>query len=123
MTTGRPSLRGDIPDYYPHLLCYVSHKRNVFHSSGYRQTRSSCACHVQGGNLPSTKVIAAEMKEVVDLVVGGEETLCLPGRLEAFHLSFSPSGRLVRILGLSQSFSAHDSEGNCALWNLFRTNL
>src|SRR3954469_18172986 len=39
------------------------------------------------------------MKEVVDLVVGGKETLCLPRRLEALHLSFASSGRLVRILG------------------------
>jgi hypothetical protein len=43
-------------------------------------------------------VIAAEMKEVVDLVMGREETLCLPGRLEALHLSFSPSRGLVRVL-------------------------
>jgi hypothetical protein len=35
------------------------------------------------------------MKEIVDLVVCGEETLCLPGRLEPLHLSLSPSGRLV----------------------------
>ena len=38
------------------------------------------------------------MKEIVDLVVGGEETLSLPRRLEALHLSLSPLGRLVRIL-------------------------
>src|SRR5215217_7062220 len=45
------------------------------------------------------------MKEVVDLVVAGKETLCLPRRLEALHLSFSPSGRLVRILSsVIQSF-------------------
>jgi hypothetical protein len=43
-------------------------------------------------------VVAAEMKEVVDLVVGGEETLSLPGRCEPLHLSFSPSRRLVRVL-------------------------
>jgi hypothetical protein len=36
---------------------------------------------VRGG-----KVIAAEVEEVVDLIVGGEETLGLSGRLEAFHL-------------------------------------
>src|SRR4051794_37643963 len=39
------------------------------------------------------------MKEVVDLVMSGKETLCLPRRLEALHLSFASSGRLVRILG------------------------
>src|SRR4051794_22182472 len=47
---------------------------------------------------PCNKV-AAELKEVVDLVVGGKETLCLPRRLEALHLSFSSSRRLVGILG------------------------
>jgi hypothetical protein len=44
-------------------------------------------------------MVAAEMKEVVDLVMGGEETLCLAGWFEPLHLSLSPSGRLVRILG------------------------
>jgi hypothetical protein len=44
-------------------------------------------------------VVAAERKEIVDLIVGGEETLCLLRRLEALHLSFASSGRLVRILG------------------------
>ena len=44
-------------------------------------------------------VIAAEMEEVVDLVVGGEEALRLAGRFEPLHLPFSPSRRLVRILG------------------------
>src|SRR3954452_24687168 len=38
------------------------------------------------------------MKEVVDLVVGGEETLCLPRRLEPLHLSFASARRLVRVL-------------------------
>src|SRR4051794_5519576 len=41
--------------------------------------------------------VAAEMKEVVDLIVGGEETLCLPRRLEVPHLPLSPSRRLVRV--------------------------
>ena len=50
-------------------------------------------------------MVAAEMKEVVDLVVGGEEALNLAGRLEPLHLSFSPSGRLMRILSsVIQSF-------------------
>jgi hypothetical protein len=43
-------------------------------------------------------VIAAEVEEVVDPIVGGEEALSLAGRLEALHLSLSSSGRLVRIL-------------------------
>jgi hypothetical protein len=43
-------------------------------------------------------VVAAEMEEVVDLVVGGEEALRLPGRLEALHLPLPSSRRLVRIL-------------------------
>ncbi len=43
-------------------------------------------------------VVAAEMEEVADPVVGREETLCLPGRLEALHLPFSSSRRLMRIL-------------------------
>src|SRR3954467_9042927 len=63
-----------------------------------------------GSILAGRDVLAAEMKEVVDLIVGGEETLCLPRRLEALHLSFSPLSfspprRLVRILGpVVQSF-------------------
>jgi hypothetical protein len=34
------------------------------------------------------------MEEVADLIVGGEKTLCLPRRLDALHLSLSPSRRL-----------------------------
>src|SRR4051794_30918869 len=52
-----------------------------------------------GSILVGGDVVAAEMKGVVDLVVGGEETLCLSRRLEALHLSFSPSRRLMRVLG------------------------
>src|SRR3954467_13111519 len=37
--------------------------------------------------LAGRDVVAAEMEEVVDLVVGGEEALGLPGRLEPLHLS------------------------------------
>ena len=44
-------------------------------------------------------MIATEMEEVVDLIMGGEEALRLAGRLEPLHLPFSPSGRLMRILG------------------------
>src|SRR5215212_9156441 len=35
--------------------------------------------------------------KIADLVVGGEETLCLAGRLEALHLPLSSSRRLVRV--------------------------
>ena len=45
---------------------------------------------VRGG-----KVIAAEVEEVVDLIVGREETLSLSGRLEPLHLPLPSSGRLV----------------------------
>jgi hypothetical protein len=41
--------------------------------------------------------VAGQEEEVVDLVVGGEEALSLPGRLEPLHLAFSSSGRLVRV--------------------------
>jgi hypothetical protein len=44
------------------------------------------------------KVIAAEVKEVVDLIMGGEETLSLPGRLEPLHLPLPSSGRLMGVL-------------------------
>src|SRR4051812_26545578 len=43
-------------------------------------------------------MVAAEMKEVVDLVVGGEETLCLPRRFEALHLSLASARGLMRVL-------------------------
>jgi hypothetical protein len=39
-------------------------------------------------------VVAAEMEEVGDLVVGGEKTLGPPRWLEALHLPFSSSRRL-----------------------------
>jgi len=43
---------------------------------------------------------AAERVEVLaDQVMSGEETLCLPRRLEPLQLSFSSSRRLVRVLG------------------------
>ena len=53
----------------------------------------------RGAVLAGGDVVAAEMEKVVDLVVGGEETLRLAGRLEALHLAFSSSRRLVRVLG------------------------
>jgi len=42
--------------------------------------------------------MAAEVEQVVDPVMGGEEALCLARRLEALHLPFSPSCRLVGVL-------------------------
>ena len=41
--------------------------------------------------------VAGQEEEVVDLIVGGQEALSLPGRLEPLHLAFSSSGRLVRV--------------------------
>src|SRR5215212_2911518 len=51
-----------------------------------------------GSILGGGAVIAAEMEEIVDPVMGGEEALGLTGRLEALHLPLASSGRLVRIL-------------------------
>src|SRR5215211_7860653 len=51
-----------------------------------------------GAVLAGGDVVAAEVEEIVDLVVGGEESLSLAGRLEALHLPLSSSRRLVRIL-------------------------
>src|SRR4051812_41936526 len=48
-----------------------------------------CGSILAGGDM-----VAAEMKEVVDLIVGGEEPLRLPRRLEALHLPFSSARRL-----------------------------
>ena len=42
-------------------------------------------------------MIAAEMEEVVDLVVSGEEPLRLAGRFELLHLPLSAARRLVRV--------------------------
>ena len=44
-------------------------------------------------------MVAAEVEEVVDLIVGGEEALSLAGRLEPLHLPFSPSRRLMGVFG------------------------
>src|SRR4051812_47810511 len=49
---------------------------------------------VRGGG----DVLAAERKEVVDLIMGREEPLCLAGGLEPLHLPFASPCRLVRIL-------------------------
>jgi hypothetical protein len=43
-------------------------------------------------------VIAAEVEEIVDLIMSGEEALSLAGRLKALHLPLASSGRLMRIL-------------------------
>ena len=51
-----------------------------------------------GSILAGGAVIAAEVEEVGNLIVSGEEALSLAGRLEALHLSLASSGRLVRIL-------------------------
>src|SRR3712207_4194600 len=53
-----------------------------------------CGAVLVGGD-----VVAAEVEEIVDLVVGGEEALRLPRRLEPLHLPFSSSRRLVRVFG------------------------
>ena len=45
----------------------------------------------------SSDMIAAEMEEVVDLIVGGEEPLRLAGRFELLHLPLSSLRRLVRV--------------------------
>src|SRR5215203_5636690 len=72
--------------------------------------RSLCCCsnpadispHLEctrprGAILAGGDVVAAEVEEIADLVVGGEETLCLAGRLEALHLPLPSSRRLVRV--------------------------
>ena len=48
-----------------------------------------------GSILVGWNSMAAEQQEVVDAVMGGEEALCLAGRLEALHQPFSPSRGLV----------------------------
>src|SRR3954449_5029839 len=52
-----------------------------------------------GPALGGRAVIAAEVEEIVDPVMGGEEALGLARRLEPFHLPLASSGWLVRILG------------------------
>ena len=39
--------------------------------------------------------VTAELEVVVDPAVGGQKTLRMTGRLEAFHMPFSPAGRLM----------------------------
>src|SRR5215472_11965935 len=43
----------------------------------------------------ASNVIAAEVEQVVDLIVGREEALRLGGRFELFHLPLSTACRLV----------------------------
>jgi hypothetical protein len=47
--------------------------------------------------LGSSDMIATEMEQVVDLIVGGEEPLRLAGRFELLHLPLSAARRLVRV--------------------------
>ena len=49
-------------------------------------------------DLRGSDMIAAEMEEVVDLIVGGEKALRLAGRFELLHLPLSSARRLVRVL-------------------------
>ena len=46
--------------------------------------------------LSGSDMIAAEMEEVVDLIVGEEEPLRLAGRFELLHLPLSSARQLVR---------------------------
>src|SRR6476661_4701388 len=52
-----------------------------------------------GSMVDSGQSVAAELEEVVDLAVAGEEPLGVPRRLESLHLPFSSPRRLVRDLG------------------------
>ena len=52
-----------------------------------------------GAMVDGGQAVAAELEEVVNLAVTGEELLGVPRRLEPLHLSFSPWRRLVRDLG------------------------
>ena len=47
--------------------------------------------------LGGTDMIAAEMEEVIDLIVGREEPLRLAGGFELLHLPLSSARRLVRV--------------------------
>src|SRR5690349_17143527 len=59
-----------------------------------RERPRPCGTILDGGD-----VVATEVEGVADQVVGGEEALRPPRRLEPFHLPFSLSRRLMRILG------------------------
>ena len=63
--------------------------------------KSSLKGTVTGGAMVGCdQAVAAELEEVVNLAVAGEEPLGMPRRLEPLHLSFSPSRRLVRDFSL-----------------------
>ena len=49
--------------------------------------------------LSSSDMIAAEVEQVIDLIVGGEEARRLAGRFKLLHLPLSSACRLVRIFG------------------------
>src|SRR5215203_4134276 len=48
-----------------------------------------------GSILDGREVIAAEVEQVVDPIVGGEEALSLAGRLKALYLPLPSAGRLM----------------------------
>src|SRR5215216_355808 len=52
-----------------------------------------------GSVLGGRAVIAAEVEEIVDPVMGGEEALGLSRRLEPLHLPLASSGRLMGVFG------------------------
>src|SRR3954466_11648054 len=52
-----------------------------------------------GAILTGGAVIAAEVEEIVDLIVSGEEALGLARRLEPLHLPLSPERRLMGVFG------------------------
>src|SRR3954471_21732575 len=52
-----------------------------------------------GSILGGWAVIAAEVEQVVDLIVSGEEALGLARRLEPLHLPLSPARRLMGVFG------------------------
>src|SRR5215831_2627540 len=72
--------------------------------------------------LGGSDVIATEVEEVIDLVVGGEEALRLTGRFELLHLPLSSARRLVRVfrsivqsLVLAMLDAGHDLPLCCAV--------
>src|SRR4051812_23402741 len=83
--------RANQPEMVSHEgLCPSGHAGDL--GPGLEGLGSGCSILAGGA------VIAAEVEEVADLVVGGEEALSLAGRLEALHLPLPSSGRLMRIL-------------------------
>jgi hypothetical protein len=61
--------------------------------SGHISKARPCGEALAGGD-----VVAAKMKEVADPVVGRGKALRMACGLEALHLSFSSSCRLMRVL-------------------------